>query len=42
MDWLNSLLSLAALAIKLLNETIDFISKAQGFVREHGPKGRRR
>lgn len=42
MDWLSSLMSLAALAIKLLNETIDFISKAQGFVRKQRRKGRRR
>lgn len=41
MDWFYRLLSLVALVIRLLNDAIKLISKAQGYIRERR-KGRHR
>lgn len=42
MDWLYRFLSLVALVIKLLNDTIKLVSKARGYIRERRKKGRHR
>lgn len=42
MDWLYGFLRLVALVIKLLNEAIELVSKARGYIREGRNRSRRR